>query len=132
VGAWGEKVDLAGLTPVENLFQRALRINPHNRTVLHRTGLIAMRQDDFTSAVTRLEQAFLLDPADRGVRKELGYSYAWTGQFDEAAKILESIPEASSEMDAYSRWWLEQGRPDLATNARHVWQMLTQRTGIND
>jgi hypothetical protein len=125
-GAWGEKVDLARLTSVENLFQRALQVNPLNRTVFHRTGLIAMQQDDFASAIYWLKQAFLLDSADRGVRKELGYCYAWVGQFDEAVRILESIPEASSEMDVYSRWWLEQGRPDLATNAQRVCQMLTQ------
>jgi len=88
--------------------------------------LIAMRKGDFLSAVTQLERAFVLDPAARGVRKELGYSYAWTGQIDQAVNILESIPEARSEMDVYSRWWSEQGRPELADYARRVWEILSQ------
>jgi len=126
VGKWEDTPGTASLAPAESQFQKALRINPQDRTSLHRLGLIAMRQGDFLSAVTLLERAFVLDPAARGVRKELGYSYAWTGHIDQAVNILESIPEARGEMDVYSGWWLERGRPDLADNARRVGQLLSQ------
>ena len=126
VGKWEDPAETTALAPAESQFLKALRINPQDRTSLHRLGLIAMRKGDFLTAVTQLERAFVLDPAARGVRKELGYSYAWTGQIDQAVNILESIPEARSEMDVYSRWWSEQGRPELADYARRVWEKLSQ------
>jgi len=126
VGKWEDPAVTTSLAPAEGQFQKALQFDPQDRTSLYRLGLIAMRQGEFLTAVTQLERAFKLDPAAHGVRKELGYSYAWTGQIDQAANILEGIPEARSEMDVYSRWWSEQGRPDLAENARHVWEILLQ------
>jgi hypothetical protein len=125
VGNWEDPAGMSALAPAESQFQKALRINPRDRTSLHRLGLIAMRQGDFLSAVNQLERAFALDPAARGVRKELGYSYAWTGQIDQAVNILKGIREARGEMDVYSRWWVEHGRPDLAENARRVWERLS-------
>jgi hypothetical protein len=125
VGKWEDPVAMTALGPAESQFQKALRINQQDRTSLHRLGLIAMRQGDFLLAVNQLERAFALDPAARGVRKELGYSYAWTGQIDQAVNILNGIREARGEMDEYSRWWVEYGRPDLAENARRVWERLS-------
>jgi O-antigen ligase len=125
VGKWEDPAGMSALAPAESQFQKALQLNPRDRTSLHRLGLIAMRQGDYISAVDQLERAFTLDPAARGIRKELGYSYAWTGQIDQAVNILEGIREARSEMDVYSRWWIEHGRPDLAENARRVWDRLS-------
>jgi tetratricopeptide (TPR) repeat protein len=116
-GKWDDGSRVADLYPAEKLFQRALQYDPNNRTSQHRLGLIAMLHRDFRAAVDNLEKAHQLDPNHRGIRKNLGYSYAWTGQPGSAARVLADFPEAKDEMEVYVLWWERQSRPDLAQQA---------------
>lgn len=117
---WKDNGNAEALQPATSLLQRAVELNPDNLTAQDRLGLIALFKRDFPSAVDHLERASRLDPSHPGIRKTLGYSYAWDGKLDQSAAVLAGVPEAKSEMYAYSGWWAEQGRPDLAEYARQM------------
>ena len=123
-GKWDNGQDSGGLEPAEISLTQALRINPDNRTAQHRMGLIAFLHQDFPAAVGHLERAYELDPGHRGIRKVLGYSYAWDGKLDQSVSMLADIPEAEEEMKVYIHWWREQNRDDLAAKAQQVYTKL--------
>jgi hypothetical protein len=112
------------LSAFDETFKRALTLDPNNRTAHHRLGLLAVASREFGQAVFHLEQALALRPSHRGIRKELGMSLVWLGRYEQAASLLESIPESSSELRIYSWWWETQGRPDLAARAATAAQMI--------
>ncbi len=114
---WDDGRYAAQLAPAQAFLQRAIAIQPANRTAQSRLGLIALAKRDFETAVTHLQIAHDRDPDHRGIAKSLGYSYVWTGDLGRAADLLADIPEARREMKAYVHWWNEQGRPDLAALA---------------
>jgi O-antigen ligase len=123
-GRWDDGSQVAALTSAEGLFQKALQLNPNNRTAHHRLGLIAMLRRDFPTALAHLEKAHHLDPSHRGIRKSLGYTYVWAGQLDLAKQVLAQIPEAQQELDVYIWWWGTQNRPDLSARAKEATLIL--------
>ncbi len=114
----------ADLGRPEGLFQRALALDPDNRTAHYRLGLIALRRNDFMLAAVHLQAALARDPLHRGVIKALGYDYVWLGQSEMAYPLLARIPEARSEMDFYAWWWASQGHDDLARQAAAMAKQL--------
>lgn len=66
--------------------------------------------DDVATAARYFEQARSEGALRRGLRKNLGYGYAWLGQIEPGAELLETIPEAQYEMELYAQWWPAQGR----------------------
>jgi tetratricopeptide (TPR) repeat protein len=123
-GKWDDGSQVAALSPAEGLFQKALQLNPNNRTAHHRLGLIAMLNRDFPTALAHLEKAYGLDPSHRGIRKSLGYTYIWAGHPEQAAALLATIPEAQQELSVYVWWWTTQSRPDLAAQAKTAIPLL--------
>lgn len=123
-GKWDEGQNLGKLTTSETLFTRALHYNPWNRTANHRLGLIAMLRRDFPLAVSYLKAAYQADQNHRGIWKALGYSYVWTGQFDQAIALLTHIPEARQELEIYPWWWRTQGQDILASRAETMAKQL--------
>lgn len=121
--------DLRGdsLTKAMGLFDRAIQISRNNSTARYRLGLISLSHFDFSNAVQNFEIAYCENPENRGIRKNLGYSYIWVDDFSKAIALLDAVPEASSELDTYSFWWGTQGRDDLATYASQAATLL--RTG---
>jgi len=115
---WFEGDDREELRGALRLFQLALNKERKNFTAHYRLGLLAMRRRDFSGASEHLEAAYDQAPDHRGVVKSLGYCYVWMARFEAAAFLLSRIPEARQEMDAYSHWWRQQERNDLASNAR--------------
>jgi tetratricopeptide (TPR) repeat protein len=105
------------LSDTEGYFQQALAYNPNNRTANHRLGLIAMVNRDYPSAVTYLESAADRDQNHPGINKNLGYSYLWDNQPQEAQAILSELPEARQELGVYVWWWDKLSRQDLADTA---------------
>ncbi len=121
---WDESTNADKYAGPAALFGRALQANPNNATAHYRLGLLALRERDFHRAQSHLEQALALDPGRHGTRKALGYCYTWLGKPDDAIRLLAGIPEAEREMEAYSGWWLEQDRPDLAARAQTlIWKL---------
>ncbi len=114
---WNSSSDINPLKPALNLFNKALAYNPNQRTALHRRGLIAMQKRDFETAQAELARAHTIDPEHRGIRKSLGYAYVWGGKLDKSKNLLREIQEAEYEMEAYSWWWGQQDRGDLARQA---------------
>jgi lipopolysaccharide biosynthesis regulator YciM len=109
------------------LFNQALAANPGQPTAHHRLGLIAMLRRDYVTAIVQLEAASRANPEHTGIRKALGYSYAWVGRQDEAELLLATVPEAARELETYTWWWLEQDRVDLAQRAT---QMLARLQSV--
>jgi hypothetical protein len=117
---WDEGGPNVELQSAKILIERSLAYNANNRLANYRLGLIDMSEKDFQSAAGYLEKAYQLDASHRGVVKNLGYSYAWSGKLDKARLYLERIPEAQSELEVYEWWWDEQGRHDLSINASQL------------
>ena len=122
-GQW-EASPRAGLTDAASLFHQSLEFNPRNSTANYRLGLLSLEQRNFQLSTQYLTAAFRQAEGNRGIRKNLGLSYAWQGNLSAAAAMLHDIPEAQAEMDVYSWWWGQQGRPDLAENARRLAAIL--------
>jgi O-antigen ligase len=121
---WNADEDVSELDSTRELFHQAASLNPGQRTAWHRLGLIAMQAREFEIAQVQLENAHQIDPVHRGIRKSLGYVYAWNGEFDQAYRMLEGIGEAMDEMGVYAWWWREHARPDLANQAENLAHLL--------
>jgi len=66
-----------------------------------------------------------VDQDHRGIRKALGYSYAWSGQYDQAVALLGDLPEVREvEMDAHIWVWKTQGRDDLVERGLKIKALL--------
>jgi tetratricopeptide (TPR) repeat protein len=113
IGEWDERQELEPLRPAYDFFIQSIEQNPLNFTAQHRMGLIAMRVRDFDAAVSHLERASMVDPEHRGLRKVLGYSYVWNGQFEKAVPLMVNIPLIKGEFRSYRSLWKEQERGDL-------------------
>ncbi len=116
-GQWDDGQILPALLPLAERFEQALALDPRNATAHHRLGLIAMQQRAYPAAIAHLQIAWQQQPNQRGLQKNLGYSSAWDGQYEQAAALLAGIPEAAAEMQVYTWWWGVQNRPDLAEHA---------------
>jgi hypothetical protein len=111
---WDEGENVERLAWAETLLQQAIAADPNNSAARYRLGLIAMLRRDYVTAVSHLEVANQNNNNHRGIRKALGYSYAWVGEFDRGGPLLAAIPEARSEMNIYIGWWGNRGRADLS------------------
>ena len=119
-GQWEDNSKLIALASSEQHFERALQLSHNDVTANYHLGLITMLRRNYPLAIDYLKDAFNKDPEHRGIRKNLSYSFVWTGQFDRALPLLQTIPESRNEMDVYSWWWGTQGRIDLAENAQSM------------
>ena len=116
-GRWEDGSNVKALDPAKHYFEQALTFNPDERTAHQRLGTIAMQRRDFAQAIVHLEAAYQANPQHKGIRKILGYSYAWSGELESALDILIHVPEAADEMNVYTWWWGTQGRDDLAAQS---------------
>jgi hypothetical protein len=112
----GEKL-LSQIGPAETRLEQVLQSAPNQPTAHYRLGLIATERRDFEIANQHLQIAFQQRPYHRGIRKALGYSYAWLGEIEAAGQTLSSISEAAYELSIYAQWWASEERPDLSDNA---------------
>lgn len=125
-GEWDSSLELAEFGPAEQLLERSVLYNPHNRTALHRLGLIALHQHNFAAAVSYLEAAHRLAPRHAGVYRCLAYAYAWNGQYAQAVALMTGDPSYKTELANYIAWWNHLARPDLAGHAEAVLERLDQ------
>ena len=125
-GNWEFEGSLKTLTPARDLFLKALQYDPTNRTANYRLGMMAMLYRDYATAVSYLSRANAADRHHRGIQKALGYSLVWLGKYDQANQMLAEISEAKDEMDVYTWWWRDQGRPELGKNAAEMARLLNK------
>ncbi len=121
---WDANPEVGRLDSPQQQFVKAISHDPNQRTAWHRSGLIAVEAREFDAAQEELERAFQIDPGHRGIRKSLGYVYAWTGELARAASLLEGIGEARDEMEVYTWWWKDNQQPELADRASNLAQIL--------
>ncbi len=123
-GEWADESLAGDLTGSAARFERALALDPNNRTAWHRLGLIAHLRRDFGRATDALGSAHQIDPDHRGIRKALAYDLVWAGDVPAALPYLSNIPEAAGELNTYTWWWSAQGRDDLSRHAAEAAQQL--------
>ncbi len=123
-GVWDEGGHTAELAAPSELFENALSANPYQRTALFRLGVLAMLERDYDEALVYLSKMNQVDPGHRGGQKSLGYTYVWLGDFDNAELLLAPLPEVAQELEVYTWWWENQGRPDLAERAASMAAVL--------
>lgn len=121
---WSEGENVHSMSGSESRFVAARRYRPGDRTALHRLGLIAMERREYGKAVELLSEAHFIDPGHRGIRKALGYSLIWTGEYRRARTILDDIDEVPNELRIYNDWWLRLGREDLSLHAAEMLELL--------
>ncbi|MCS6910610.1 MAG: tetratricopeptide repeat protein, partial [Anaerolineales bacterium] len=122
---WNRPRDPAEFRSARAYLEQARRLDPRNRTVAHRLGLLAYQAGDWEQAIAALEMVAGAEPSRR-LAKPLGYCYAWLGDFERAGPLLLRIPEARYELDIYRRWWATQNRPDLVQRADYMERWLAQ------
>jgi O-antigen ligase len=123
-GKWEDGSTLPELAPAEALFEQSLQTDLYGFPAHYRLGLLGLLHRDFPAARQHLEQASTLAPEHRGVRKALAYCYIWLGLYEDALPLVQGIPEAKSEMDAYKTFWSSLGRDDLAAQADEMYRLL--------
>lgn len=119
-GKWSDGDDVSQFRSAEVDFERALTYQPDNQTANYRLGLIRMSARDYGSASEFLQKAYETDMTNRGVIKNLGYSYLWSGETERALSMLSKIPEAKRELENYIWWWNDHQRPDLSERAAQL------------
>ncbi len=124
---WADGSRLADLEASAAHFQRALQLDPADRTAHYGLGLRAMLARDYGAAIAHLEQAWQADRWHQGVRKSLGYSYLWAGEDQQAARILAQVPESVEELRVYTWWWRTMGRADFSAQAAEMLQILQEQ-----
>jgi hypothetical protein len=107
-----------------DLYLRALRSDPHDRTAHQRLGLIAVEEGRFDEAVDHLEAAWQADPDNTTTHKALGLAYVWVGELDRAQQILRQVSDMVEELNAWGWWRQTQGQTALAINAYQTSLML--------
>ena len=123
---WRDDTDVTAWKSAELDFERALAYQADNQTANHRLGLINLMSRDFGTASDYLSKAHGDDFINRGIIKNLGYSYLWLGEMQKAQPLLARVPEAKYELDVYVWWWNTHERPDLAENAQQLAASLDQ------
>ncbi len=107
--------------------ERSLSALPTQWSANYRIGLLSFSSGDFEHALGYLKRAQASNPSHRGVNKQLGYAYLWTGEVERGVNTLRSIPEIQDELSYYTWWWGTQDRDDLAQFAEQAKAMLTDK-----
>lgn len=115
-----ESKTFSAYAPATQFFRMAKQIDDLNSTSNYRLGLIAAGRDDFIESCQYLKKAIVVQPAHRGVIKNLGYCLLWRGYVNESLPYLQMIPEAQEELNTYIWWWNNQNRNDLSGYANQM------------
>lgn len=127
-GQWDDGSEIARLAAAERMFESSVRLNARQITAYYRLGLIAMLRRDYEEAVNQLQLAYEQNTRHIGIRKALGYSYAWSGNVEQGIKLLSQAPFVNQELNAYGSWWPSHGRSDLGLIAVQMQERI-QTTG---
>jgi hypothetical protein len=121
---WNPDQDTRMYSKAQVQFEEALFLEQDQRTAWHRSGLIAAQGRAFDKAQYELENAHQIDQDHRGIKKALGYVYAWNGEITRAAEMLAGIDEAAEELEAYTWWWRDNQEPGYAGQAEDLARLL--------
>lgn len=108
-------------------YRTALRLDPTHPGAARRLGIRATSELFLDDAMRLLEMALRGQPAHPATRKALGYAYLWDGRVQPAVALfsrLDRAAEVHRELETWSWFWRQQGRPDLARLAAEAHQHL--------
>lgn len=106
----------------EGQFLQALAVDPGSPPIQRRYGLLLMEQERFSEAIPHLELAYQTKPNHVGARKSLGLAYMWTGDIDQAEKLLSGIPNITVELEGLA--WREYKDLQHYQNALYTFLLL--------
>jgi tetratricopeptide (TPR) repeat protein len=129
---------LGRAAPAEDLFRRALKIDPHHaRAANNLAFLLAEQNRNLEEAVGLSRRALLLEPTNPRVLDTLGFALYQQGRFEEAAATLEraqqrarhQTPEVQDEIAFHlARAWVRAGQPGRAQDVLRV--LRERRPGL--
>ena len=105
-------------------YQRAIQIDPDNRTAQQRLGLILADEARFHEAVEHLEIAWRADPDNTTTHKGLGLAYVWVGELEKAQPLLQDVPDIVYELNIWGGWRITQQQIEQALNAYRMSLLL--------
>lgn len=117
LGSWEDGLSGSDFSDEKDILLNAIAGDPDQRTANHCLGRIALQDGEYQEAAQFLLTAHEKDPNHNGIRKQLGYTYVWLGDYDQAYALIRTIPEAEIEMANYATWWLHRGNQNLANHA---------------
>jgi O-antigen ligase len=109
---------------IMNDFESSIQIAPGLRPANARLGIFMLGEDRYQDAVEYLEVAYKADPTNTGVIKSLGMAYVWTGEVENAARLLKQVPQIVAELNYWGWWRNSIDQDDLAKNAYQVSLLL--------
>lgn len=89
-------------------YQRAIELDPANRTAQQRLGVYLTAERRFDQAVQHLELAWQADTDNSTSQKGLGLAYVWVGELDKAQVLLEEVPNIVQELNVWGGYWEQQ------------------------
>jgi tetratricopeptide (TPR) repeat protein len=91
-------------------YQRALALQPLQRSANMRMGWIAWGRMDFESAVRYLAAAHRAEPDHYATRKSYALACAFLGQEDLALELLSAIPDGPDQLLVWANYLYETGQ----------------------
>jgi O-antigen ligase len=105
------------LAQAESHFQRALQLEPAQRSANQRLGMIALKRDEFTTAVRYFEAAHRANPAHYATQKLYGFASMFSGNLELAETLLKPFPELQDEINYWGWSFASRGLNHPALNA---------------
>lgn len=128
---WSDGSEVELLVTADELFLDSVTVEGRNETARYRLGLLSMMRRDYQTAIAELTLARAADPDHEGIRKALGYSYLWAGRMEEAMPLLHGLRQIEQELQAYTTWWAQRDRDDLAARASDMRERLRNAAQSN-
>lgn len=85
-------------------YQTALSFDPNWPNANRRLGNLDVKLAHYADAVPLLESAYTVEGDNPATVKGLGLAYTWTGRTDDAAEILDNLPQAEAMKDELGTW----------------------------
>jgi tetratricopeptide (TPR) repeat protein len=113
------------LFPAEASYQRALEIDPTNRTALQRLASLAFSRENYAESLSYAQALWQAGHRDPTSRLLYGEALAANGQIAQAAEVLSGVTWAEFRLmgTAWYRYWLG-GDAERAANAWSVVLLL--------
>lgn len=124
LGSWEDGLSGSDFSNEKAILLDAIAGDPDQRTANHCLGRIALQDGEYKEAEQYLLTAYQKDPNHTGIQKQLGYTYVWLGQYDNAYALIKRFPEAENELANYATWWGHKGNLTLSTNAQKMYEYL--------
>jgi O-antigen ligase len=101
-------------------FEAAVASDGDDVAARRRLGMLHLDAGRFAAAREHLGVAERVDPATLSTRKAAGLAAMWTGDLDEAVRLLGDLPGITDELNTWSYWRRSRDETALAVHAIRV------------